>query len=55
MPDIRRWQTLTDRLLVLLLILAAWQAGSCLVGAYWLSSPWAVAGALRGADAGTAS
>jgi NitT/TauT family transport system permease protein len=38
----RRWQTAVDRLLVLVIILAAWQAGSYLVGAYWLSSPWAV-------------
>jgi NitT/TauT family transport system permease protein len=30
-----------DRLIVLAIILAAWQAGSAMVGAYWLSSPWA--------------
>src|SRR4249920_1417305 len=33
----------TDRLIVLAVILAAWQVGSFLVGPYWLSSPWAVA------------
>src|SRR5260370_33451572 len=38
-----RWRTYTDRLIVLALILAAWQAGSVLVGPYWLSSPSAVA------------
>ena len=32
-----------DRLLVLVIILAAWQIGSAMVGPYWLSSPWAVA------------
>lgn len=37
--DLRR--TL-DRLLVLVLLLAAWQAGSLVLGAYWLSTPWAV-------------
>jgi NitT/TauT family transport system permease protein len=31
-----------DRLIVLILLLAAWQAGSVMLGAYWLSSPWAV-------------
>jgi NitT/TauT family transport system permease protein len=36
-----RWRTLADRTLVLIVILAAWQAGGMLVGAYWLSSPWA--------------
>src|SRR5258705_5280481 len=36
-----RWRPYTDRLIVLALILAAWQAGSVLVGPYWLSSPWA--------------
>jgi len=36
-----RWRTLLDRVLVLLLIIALWQAGSFWVGAYWLSSPWA--------------
>ena len=37
-----RWRTVRDRVLVLLLILAAWQAGSFFVGIYWLSSPAAV-------------
>ena len=32
-----------DRLIVLLILLAAWQGGSAVLGAYWLSSPWAVA------------
>ena len=38
-----RWRTYTDRLIVLAVILAAWQVGSFFVGPYWLSSPWAVA------------
>jgi NitT/TauT family transport system permease protein len=38
-----RWQTWIDRLIVLIVILAAWQIGSFIVGPYWLSSPWAVA------------
>jgi NitT/TauT family transport system permease protein len=38
-----RWRTYLDRLIVLVVILAAWQVGSLLVGAYWLSSPGAVA------------
>src|SRR4051794_41770307 len=38
-----RWRIYTDRLIVLAVILAAWQVGSVLVGPYWLSSPWAVA------------
>jgi NitT/TauT family transport system permease protein len=38
-----RWRTTMDRLIVLAIILAAWQVGSFLVGPYWLSSPWAVA------------
>ena len=38
-----RWRTTADRLLVLVIILAAWQIGSAMVGPYWLSSPWAVA------------
>jgi NitT/TauT family transport system permease protein len=37
-----RWRTITDRLIVLVIILAAWQIGSAIVGPYWLSSPWAV-------------
>ena len=36
-----RWRTLLDRVLVLVLIIALWQAGSLWFGAYWLSSPWA--------------
>lgn len=36
-----RWRTVFDRLLVLALILTAWQIGSAIVGTYWLSSPWA--------------
>ena len=36
-----RWRTFVDRVLVLILILAAWQIGSAFVGTYWLSSPWA--------------
>jgi NitT/TauT family transport system permease protein len=38
-----RWRTVLDRVLVLIIILAAWQIGSWWVGAYWLSSPWATA------------
>lgn len=38
-----RWRTTMDRLIVLAIILAAWQVGSFLVGPYWLSSPGAVA------------
>jgi NitT/TauT family transport system permease protein len=38
-----RWRATLDRLIVLVVILAAWQAGSLIVGAYWLSSPGAVA------------
>ena len=38
-----RWRTCLDRLIVLVVILAAWQLGSVLVGPYWLSSPGAVA------------
>ena len=36
-----RWRTVADRLLVLIVLVAAWQAGSAAVGIYWLSSPWA--------------
>ena len=42
-----RWRTYTDRLIVLAVILAAWQVGSFLVGPYWLSSPGAVGALLR--------
>src|SRR6267154_1507898 len=38
-----RWRVWFDRLIVLLLLLAAWQGGSLWLGNYWLSSPWAVA------------
>ena len=38
-----RWRIWTDRLIVLAIILAAWQLGSLLAGSYFLSSPWAVA------------
>jgi NitT/TauT family transport system permease protein len=36
-----RWRSVLDRLLVGVIILAAWQVGSVIVGNYWLSSPWA--------------
>ncbi len=36
-----RWRRYSDWLIVLAVILAAWQAASAVVGAYWLSSPWA--------------
>lgn len=36
-----RWRSASDWLIVLAIILAAWQAGSAMVGTYWLSSPWA--------------
>jgi NitT/TauT family transport system permease protein len=32
-----------DRLIVLVILLAAWQGGSMWLGNYWLSSPWSVA------------
>jgi len=35
-----RWRVWFDRLIVLLLLLAAWQAGSMVLGNYWLSTPW---------------
>src|SRR5512140_473399 len=38
-----RWRVWFDRLIVLLILLAAWQGGSLWLGNYWLSSPWAVA------------
>src|SRR5712691_3373642 len=38
-----RWRTYADRLIVLVIILAAWQIGGFMVGPYWLSSPFAVA------------
>ena len=36
-----RWRMFLDRVLVLVLIVVLWQAGSLWVGTYWLSSPWA--------------
>jgi NitT/TauT family transport system permease protein len=38
-----RWRGYAGWLIVLAIILAAWQAGSAMVGIYWLSSPWATA------------
>src|SRR6266581_194356 len=38
-----RWRTFVDRLIVLVVILAAWQVGSSLFGAYFLPPPGAVA------------
>ena len=35
-----RLRVWSDRLIVLLILLAAWQAGSMLLGNYWLSAPW---------------
>jgi NitT/TauT family transport system permease protein len=35
-----RWRTHLDRLAVLVLIVALWQAGSMIFGVYWLSTPW---------------
>ena len=35
-----RWRVWTDRLIVLLILIAAWQAGSAMLGNYWLSTPW---------------
>jgi NitT/TauT family transport system permease protein len=37
------WRVWFDRLIVLLILIAAWQAGSMALGTYWLSSPWGVA------------
>jgi NitT/TauT family transport system permease protein len=31
-----------DKLVVLILLIASWQAGTVFLGSYWLSSPWAV-------------
>jgi len=36
-----RFRVWIDRLIVLLILLAAWQAGSAMLGEYWLSTPWA--------------
>src|SRR2546421_4274738 len=38
-----RWRVWFDRLIVFVILLAAWQGGSLWLGNYWLSSPWAVA------------
>jgi NitT/TauT family transport system permease protein len=38
-----RWRVWSDRLIVLLILLALWQAGSMALGSYWLSSPGSVA------------
>src|SRR3954452_15095288 len=38
-----RWRVWLDRLIVLLMLLAAWQGGSLWLGNYWLGSPLAVA------------
>lgn len=35
-----RWRVWFDRLIVFLILLASWQAGSALLGNYWLSTPW---------------
>ena len=35
-----RWRVWFDRLIVLLVLLALWQAGSMAFGNYWLSTPW---------------
>jgi NitT/TauT family transport system permease protein len=35
-----RWRTWLDRLIVLAVLVAAWQAGSMVLGNYWLSTPW---------------
>ena len=37
------WRVWFDRLIVLLILIATWQAGSMALGTYWLSSPWGVA------------
>jgi len=35
-----RWRVWLDRLVVLLVLIALWQAGSMAFGEYWLSTPW---------------
>jgi NitT/TauT family transport system permease protein len=37
------WRVWFDRLIVLATLVAAWQAGSMMLGPYWLSAPWLVA------------
>jgi NitT/TauT family transport system permease protein len=34
------WRVFFDRLIVLLILIALWQAGSLMLGTYWLSGPW---------------
>src|SRR5689334_8043021 len=34
------WRVWFDRSIVLLILLALWQAGSMALGTYWLSGPW---------------
>ena len=38
-----RWRVTIDRLIVLVILLALWQAGSMALGDYWLSTPWGTA------------
>ena len=35
-----RWRTHLDRLIVLVILIAAWQAVSMIFGVYWVSTPW---------------
>lgn len=37
------WRVWFDRLIVLVILLALWQAGSMVLGTYWLSGPWLTA------------
>jgi ABC-type nitrate/sulfonate/bicarbonate transport system permease component len=37
------WRVWFDRLIVLIILLALWQAGSMVLGTYWLSGPWLTA------------
>lgn len=37
------WGVWFDRLIVLVILLALWQAGSMVLGTYWLSGPWLTA------------
>ena len=36
-----RLRVWSDRLIVLVVLIGAWQIGSALLGNYWLSTPWA--------------
>jgi len=38
-----RWRTHMDRAIVAVVLIALWQAGSMILGVYWLSTPWATA------------